>query len=119
MTAATVGSVRVVELEEPGGWRVLVPETRRERMRGLRAHSPPGPRVGMLFLGCRSVHTFGMSSPIRVAFLDAELRVVVVLDRPPRRLILPRRGAVHVLESAAGSPLRVGDRLRSRVRAER
>ncbi len=39
--------MKVVEMDGPGGgWRVLIPETRRERMRGLRGHPPPGPREG-------------------------------------------------------------------------
>ncbi len=59
-----------------GGWRVRVPETRRERMRGLRGSLPLGPREAMLFLRCRSVQTFGMGNAISVAFLDGAMRVV-------------------------------------------
>ena len=62
-----------------GGWRVLIPETKRERMRGLRDHPPPGPREAMLFRRCWSVHTFGMKEPISVAFLDRQMRVIRVL----------------------------------------
>src|SRR5688572_372480 len=65
-----VAAMKVVEFDGPGGgWRVLVPETRRERMRGLRGHPPPGPREAMLLRDCRSVHTFGMTRPLEVAFL--------------------------------------------------
>jgi hypothetical protein len=71
--------VKVVEMDGPGGgWRVLIPETRKERMRGLRGHPPPGHREAMLFLECRSVQTFGMKEPISVVFLDGEMRVLGV-----------------------------------------
>ncbi len=69
----------VVQMDGPGGgWRVQIPETRRERMRGLRGHPPPGPGEAMLFRQCRSVQTFGMKEPISVVFLDGGLRVIEV-----------------------------------------
>jgi uncharacterized membrane protein (UPF0127 family) len=104
----------VVEMDGPGGgWRLLVPRTRRERMRGLRGHPPPGPRVGMLFRRCRSVHTFGMEHAIRLAFLDRELRIVAMVAAKPRRLFLPRRRTRHILECDDSSELRIGDRFRA------
>jgi uncharacterized membrane protein (UPF0127 family) len=112
--------MRVERLNGPGGrWRVLVPETRRERMRGLRGHPPPGPREAMLFRRCRSVHTFGMARPISVAFLDADLRVVRVRRCRPRRVLFTNAGARHVLECDAGAAVNVGDRFRPRGRASR
>lgn len=103
--------MKVVEMEGPGGgWRVLVPETRRERMRGLRGHPPPGPREAMLFRRCRSVHTFGMTEPISVAFLDGSMRVVRVRRCPPGRLVVARERSRHVLESSVDSGIRIGDR---------
>jgi len=106
--------VRTVAMEGPGGgWRVLVPHTRRERRRGLRGHPPPGPREALLLRRCRVVHTFGMAAPIAVVFLDGSLEVVGVQVARPRRLIRPRRGARHVLECDARSELRIGDRFRS------
>lgn len=105
--------MRIEHLDGPGGaWRVLVPETRQERMRGLRGHPPPGPREAMLFRRCRSVHTFGMVRPISVAFLDAGLRVVRVRRCRPRRVLFSTGGARHVLECGAGAAVRVGDRFR-------
>jgi uncharacterized membrane protein (UPF0127 family) len=102
-----------------GGWRVLIPETRRERMRGLRGHPPPGLREAMLFQRCRSVQTFGMAWPISVVFLDREMRVLEVSHCRPGRLVTARRRARHVLEAHARSDLRIGDRFRPRDRAER
>jgi uncharacterized protein len=104
----------VVEMDGPGGgWRVLVPRTRRERMRGLRGHPPPGPREGMLFRRCRSVHTFGMERAIRLAFLDRDLRIVATEAAKPRRLFFPKRRARHILECDVSSELRIGDRFRA------
>jgi uncharacterized protein len=103
--------MKVIEMDGPGGgWRVLVPETRRERMRGLRGHPPPGPKEAMLFRDCRSVQTFGMKEPISVVFLDRHMRVVGVRRCRPGRLVLSRRRARHVLEAGDRSELRIGDR---------
>jgi uncharacterized membrane protein (UPF0127 family) len=112
--------MRVVQLDGPGGgWRVLVPETRRERKRGLRGHLPPGPREAMLFRRCRSVHTFGMAGTISVAFLDSDLRIVRVRRCPPRRLLIAIGSARHVLECDAVAAIRVRDRFRPAGRAAR
>ena len=103
--------MQVVEMDGPGGgWRVLVPETRRERMRGLRGHPPPGPREAMLFRRCRSVHTFGMREPIAVVFLDRGMRVVGVRHCRPSRFVLPPRRARHVLEADIRTEIRIGER---------
>jgi uncharacterized membrane protein (UPF0127 family) len=112
--------MKVVEMDGPGGgWRVLIPETRRERMRGLRGHPPPGPREAMLFRRCRSVQTFGINTPISVVFLDREMRVLAVRRCPPRRVVVARRRARHVLEAHVRSDLRIGDRFRPTDRAGR
>ena len=79
-------------------------------MRGLRGHPPPGPREAMLFRRCRSVHTFGMQEPISVVFLDRHMRVIEVRCCRPGRMVVPRRGARHMLETADRSDLRIGDR---------
>jgi uncharacterized membrane protein (UPF0127 family) len=112
--------MKVVEMNGPGGgWRVLIPETRRERMRGLRGHPPPGPGEAMLFLECRNVQTFGMKAPISVVFLDGEMRVLEVRRCRPGRLVMARRRARHVLETGIRSQLRTGDRFSPAARAER
>ncbi len=107
-------------MEGPGGgWRVLIPETSRERMRGLRGRPPPGPREAMLFRRCRSVHTFGMQESISIVFLDLQMRVIEVRRCRPGRVVVPRCGARHVLEAAGGSDLRIGDRFSPGRRAGR
>jgi len=112
--------MKVVEMYGPGGgWRVLIPETSRERMRGLRGHPPPGPREAMLFRRCRIVQTFGMKEPISVAFLDREMRILGVRRCRPGRLVMALRRARHVLEAHVRSDLRIGDRFTPTARAER
>jgi uncharacterized membrane protein (UPF0127 family) len=117
----TVVPMKVVEMAGPGGgWRVLVPETRRERMRGLRGHPPPGPWEAMLFLRCRSVQTFGMRQAIAVAFLDRAMRVIELHRcRPGIVVRARRRNARHALECGVASALRIGDRFRPATRAAR
>jgi hypothetical protein len=103
--------VKVVAMEGPGGgWRVLIPETRWERMRGLRGCPPPGSREAMLLPECRSVHTFGMKQPIAVVFLDRAMTVIAVRRCRPGRVVFARRRARHVLEAHVGSRLRIGER---------
>jgi uncharacterized membrane protein (UPF0127 family) len=103
--------MQVIEMDGPGGgWRVLVPETRRERMRGLRGHPPPGSREAMLFRRCRSVHTVGMKDAIAVVFLDRGMRVLAVRRCRPGRFVVPRPRARHVLETDVRTELRIGER---------
>jgi uncharacterized membrane protein (UPF0127 family) len=103
----------IVQIQGPGGgWRVMIPETRRERMRGLRGHPPPGPKEAMLFLRCRSVQTFGMNDAISVVFLDRCMRVIDVRRCRPGRMIIARRRARHILECDIRTAVRIGDRFR-------
>ena len=92
--------------------RAQIPETRRERMRGLLGRPSLGRDQALLLETTRSVHTFGMGFPIRVALLDHDHVIRRILHVPPHRLLLPRRGVRHVLECAEGADLRPGDRLR-------
>ncbi|MDP9342240.1 MAG: DUF192 domain-containing protein [Actinomycetota bacterium] len=92
-------------------WEVEVPQTARERIRGLLGRDSPPPGHAMLFVRTRSVHTVGMRFAIDVAFLDASLRVIAVRTMRPGRLSLWPRGTRHVLECAAGAGPREGDRL--------
>jgi uncharacterized protein len=68
---------------------------------------------GMLFPRCRSVHTFGMSFTVQIAFLDARGCVRSVRTADPGRLLVDL-GAREVFECAIGAKLKPGDRL-SRV----
>lgn len=114
--AATVGAMRHELWMDPRSatWRVTIPETRGERARGLLGRAEPAPGEGLFLGGCRSVHTFGMRFAIDALVLDANLEVVRVVTMPPGRVLLPRRGGRHVLEVAAGSRVRSGDRFQTR-----
>lgn len=108
--------MRWAEVLGPHGeqWLVEVPETRRERARGLLGRAPPAPGGGMLLRRARSVHTLGMRFPIVAVLLDASMRVVEVNRLPPGRILLPRRGVLHVLEledGGADPPVTAGTRL--------
>jgi uncharacterized membrane protein (UPF0127 family) len=104
--------MRQTTLVGPDGvaWTVDVPESWRERMRGLIGARALGPHHAMLLERCRSVHTFGMRFPIDVVFLDRDHRVVDVCRVNPGRMTLSRLRARHVLECAADTRLRPGDR---------
>ena len=78
------------------------------RFRGLMgvAQLPPG--AGLLLPRTSSVHTHFMRFPIDVVFLDSEQRIVSVVPalRPWR--FARAKGAVSVLELAAGECERLG-----------
>jgi uncharacterized protein len=106
--------VRVVDaVLEPRGvcLRLELPQTHRERVRGLLGRDAVGDGQGMLFERTRSVHTVGMRTTIAVAFLDTGRRVLEVRRLVPWRLAVCLR-ARHVLECAEGIDVRPGDRLR-------
>jgi len=88
--------------ERFGPFSVDVPETGRERVRGLKGRDALGPHEGLLLRRCRSVHTLGMRFAIDAVLLDRDDRVLGVVRMPPGRVLLPRPGVHHVLEVAAG-----------------
>ena len=85
-------------------------ETRRERRRGLLGLEGLGPREVLALTPCRSVHTIGMRFPIDVVALDRWSVVRSVRTVPPGRLVAPRPGVRQVLELAARSGVRSGER---------
>lgn len=95
---------------------LLVPMTRRERGRGLLGRD--GLDEAMLIAPARSVHTMGMRFDIDVALLDHEHRVLKVLKMKRRRISMPMRGCVAILEAEAGAfrewNLKPGDELEIR-----
>ena len=97
MRTASVASVR---RERFGPFTVEVPETVRERLRGLSGRDAPD--HGLLLRRCRSVHTFGMRFAIDAVLLDRDDRVLAVVRLPPGRLLLPRPRVRSILEVAAG-----------------
>jgi uncharacterized protein len=92
-------------------WTIFVPQTRVERVRGLLGRQRLGRGEGLLLTRTRSIHTFGMRYPIEIARLDDEGRVVSTRVVLPSRLVLPARGARHILECAEGAAPRPGDAL--------
>tara|TARA_R110002096_G_scaffold13145_1_gene46772 strand:- start:555 stop:905 length:351 start_codon:yes stop_codon:yes gene_type:complete len=79
-----------------------------DRMRGLLFRGAPGPGRGLLIDPCSSVHTFAMSYPIDVVYLDQDYRVVrrVEAMRPWRMSAC--RKAHMTLELAAGQAAALG-----------
>ena len=72
----------------------------------------------LLFPSCRSIHTFGMKTPIDIVWLEGERVVAVMPELPPRRHARApaceggRRG-VAALELAPGYAERLGFRART------
>jgi uncharacterized protein len=85
-----------------GSLVVWIPETLRERARGLLGRSELEPNEGLLLERSRSVHTFGMRFPIDAVLLDRDDRVIDVVRLSPNRVLLPRTHVRSVLEVAAG-----------------
>jgi hypothetical protein len=101
-----------------GPFSVEIPDTRRERMRGLLRRDDLAPGHAMFLERTRSVHTFGMRFTIQVAFLDQDYRVVQTRVVPPGRLARNRR-ACHTLELGAAERVDVGAVLSPEGRARR
>lgn len=78
-----------------------------KRLRGL----GPDPTVGStLMLRTRSVHTFGLRTPISITAIDKTGRVIDAQIVHPNRLYLNRR-ARWVLEGVGTRPLPIGSRV--------
>jgi uncharacterized membrane protein (UPF0127 family) len=104
------GVLRVTWVDDRGKrWLVEIARTRRERARGLlgRSHLPLD--HALLLERARSVHTFGMRFAIDAVLLDATYRVLRMVHVRPGRLVLPRPGVRHVLETASAADISVGE----------
>ena len=89
------------------------------RTRGLLGHEPLSFGQGMLIRPCRWIHTFGMSFPIDVLYVNKRWRIVAVSENlRPGRIDRPVPQAWFVVEMAAGAMrqagLQVGDHLEIR-----
>lgn len=74
------------------------------RARGLLGHAPLNQGEGMLICPCQSIHTFFMSFPIDVAFLNRDLRIVHIIPSMPAWRLSPHLFKAHsVLELPAGA----------------
>jgi len=99
--------------------RLRPAHTHWSRLRGLlgTSHLPPG--EGLWLMPCDQVHMFGMRYAIDAVFLDAERRVVHVVERLGPGRISPRvPGAASVLELPTGTWARVGAAEGARVEIE-
>ena len=84
-------------------------EDLRSRTRGLIGHHPLAPGQGRMIDPCRWIHTFGMSFPIDVAYVDKNWRVVALTENlAPRRIDRPVLRAQFVIEMMAGAIRRTG-----------
>lgn len=97
---------RVAELATDGGRVVCescaVAETPLTRLRGLLGKRSLAPGEGLLLRPSPSIHTFFMRFSIDVVFLDADLRVLRVVDSVKPWRAAGCRRARAVLELGAG-----------------
>lgn len=95
--------------------RCTVASSPRARLRGLLGRRVLPPGEGLLLRPCASVHTCFLRFPIDVVLLDADDRVVAVVERLPPWRMAGHRRTKAVLELAAGEAQRrainPGDRL--------
>lgn len=79
-----------------------------DRMRGLLFRGAPSPGAGLLIDPCSSVHTFAMSYPIDVVYLDRHYRVVRRVEAMQPWRMSACRKAHMTLELAAGQAAALG-----------
>lgn len=95
--------------------RLFVADSYFSRLRGLIGHAPLGSGEALWIRPCQQVHTHFMGYPLHVVFLDAEQRVLrVVQDMRPWRLSPWVRQAKSVIEFNGACAIAVaeGDCLR-------
>ena len=89
------------ETELPGGLRVSLATSHRQRGIGLMGLDELPPGRALRIPRCSSVHTFWMRFPIDLVWLDGDGRVLRV-DEGVRRTVSWCRGARDVVETRAG-----------------
>jgi uncharacterized membrane protein (UPF0127 family) len=95
---------------------VTVADTPFARMRGLLGRMRLRSDEGLWTFPCRGIHTFGLMFPIDLIYLDAEVRVIHLVESlGPLRIAPIRMHSESVLElpprSIYGSGTQVGDQL--------
>ena len=83
-------------------FRVKVADTFWSRLRGLLGHESPAAGEGLLLKNTSQVHTFGMSYPIDIVFLDRVYNVVDFQSLKPNRISRFFWSASDVLELCKG-----------------
>jgi len=93
----------------------LLAQTCIERTKGLLGWKTLEQRCGMLITPCKSIHTFFMSFPLDIVFLDVRRIIVKLVPNLPPWRISGCLGAAAVLEAPVGTiascGLEVGDQL--------
>jgi uncharacterized protein len=89
------------------------------RFWGLMGRKELSPDEAIVFPKCNSIHTFFMRIPIDVVVLDPKGTVLSVEENmAPWRLMLPRRGASHIIEMKAFRSKELGIRAGSLLEME-
>lgn len=84
----------------------------RSRTRGLIGHPPLESGQALMIPQSRWIHTFGMSFPIDVVYVDKKWCIVALTENlPPRRIDHPVLRAQAVIEMAPGEIRRLGLKL--------
>ena len=100
-------AVRVAQLRTADGQvvcaRCIIASSPWKRFVGLMGRSSLDPEEGMLFPGTGSIHMFFMRFPIDAVFCDRDLRVVKVVRGLKPWRTAGARGAMTVIELAAGA----------------
>lgn len=95
--------------------RLFVADGYFSRLRGLIGHPPLGEDAALWIRPCQQVHTHFMGYPLHVVFLDAEQRILRIVERMlPWRVSPWVRQAKSVIEFNGSRPIAVaiGERLR-------
>jgi uncharacterized protein len=91
--------------------KAIVADRFGSRLKGLLGCKSLPPGRGLLIKPCRSVHTCGMKFPIDVGFVDSENRLCYLIHTMrPYKFSPTVRGAVYVIEAAAGTFKQSGTR---------
>ncbi|MCR4441603.1 MAG: DUF192 domain-containing protein [Peptococcaceae bacterium] len=86
------------------GWNIRVADTFFRRLTGLWGKRKLFPGEGLLLVPCRQVHTWFMSFPVDLVFLDRKGKIVELAAGLPPWKISPRaRGGFQVLELPQGT----------------
>lgn len=86
--------LRRLELAEVLGMRVPVASSMCSRLLGFAFLDRERAGAGLLFPGCRSVHTFGMRFDLDIRFIDGDGREVrAAIAVPPGQVLFERRAA--------------------------
>ena len=99
--------------------RVRLAATSRTRRKGLLGLKYLDENSGLWIVPCEAVHTFGMSIPIDVLFLDRKGRVKKIRPNLKRGRISFSFTARSVLELASGTVAKSGTQVGDRLRMER